>query len=302
VSSPRTARSAAANRAAQSKIVQQRAAAQRRSRQIVIASVGIGVVVVLFAALIIAKVSGVGSHKAAPAAATALTKAQTATVIAEATGVPPSVLDKVGAGSVQAMPTKISAPALTVGGKPEVVYFGYEWCPYCATERWPMVVALSRFGTFSGLSLTASSGTDVYPNTNTFTFAKSTYTSNYLTFDPIELQDSNRNTLDTPTAAQQQLLETYDTSQYLPGAQPGSLPFVDLGGTFLVGGASYSPQILAGQSWTQIAGSLATASNPIAQGVDGTANALTAALCTETGQQPTAVCSAPGVVALRGKV
>lgn len=77
---------------------------------------------------------------------------------------------------------------------------------------------------------------------------------------------------------------------------------MDLGGTYLVGGASYNPQILSGQSWTQIAGSLASASNPIAQGVDGTANALTAALCQETGQQPSSVCSAPGVTALKGKV
>ena len=38
-------------------------------------------------------------------------------------------------------------PALTSGGKPEILYVGAEYCPYCAAERWAMVVALSRFGT-----------------------------------------------------------------------------------------------------------------------------------------------------------
>ena len=29
---------------------------------------------------------------------------------------------------------------------------GAEYCPYCAAQRWAMIVALSRFGTFSGLT------------------------------------------------------------------------------------------------------------------------------------------------------
>ena len=45
------------------------------------------------------------------------------------------------------------APPLTSDGKPLVVYIGAEYCPFCAAERWPMVVALSRFGTFSGLQI-----------------------------------------------------------------------------------------------------------------------------------------------------
>ena len=52
------------------------------------------------------------------------------------------------------MPASIDAPALTADGKPEVLYVGAEYCPFCAAERWPVVVALSRFGTWSGLSAT----------------------------------------------------------------------------------------------------------------------------------------------------
>jgi Domain of unknown function (DUF929) len=296
-SRPSSARSA---KAAQIKIEQERAA-QRRHRQIMVACVGIGAVVCLFAALISAKVAGAGSsHHHTVVAAAKLTPTDVSDVVTETTGVPASVLDQVGAGSLQAAPTKVTAPPLTSDGKPEVIYFGYEWCPYCATERWPMVVALSRFGTFTGLGLTQSAGDDVFPSTNTFTFAKSTYTSQYLAFTPIELQDANRNTLETPTAAQAQVLQTYDAAPYVTSA--GSLPFVDLGGSYLVAGASYDPQVLAGQTWDQIAGSLATASSPVAQGVDGTANVLTAAICVMTHQQPASVCTSAAVTSVQGKV
>jgi hypothetical protein len=32
-----------------------------------------------------------------------------------------------------------------------MLYIGAEYCPYCAAERWPLVMALSKFGTFSNL-------------------------------------------------------------------------------------------------------------------------------------------------------
>ena len=68
---------------------------------------------------------------------------------------PASTLDAVGDGSgaVTAKPTdhQPARAPLTANGKPEVLYMGAEYCPYCAAERWAMIVALSRFGTFSGL-------------------------------------------------------------------------------------------------------------------------------------------------------
>ena len=53
-------------------------------------------------------------------------------------------------------------------------------------QRWAMVNALSRFGTFPGLSTVHSSSTDVYPNTPTWTFRNATYTSPYLVFDHVD--------------------------------------------------------------------------------------------------------------------
>ena len=107
-------------------------------------------------------------------------------MIATTVNVPAATLAQVGAGSVTTPPAGSPATPLTSGGKPEMLYIGAEYCPYCAFERWGMIVALSRFGSFSGLRTMHSSSTDVYPNTPTWTFYKSSYTSKYLTFTPVE--------------------------------------------------------------------------------------------------------------------
>ena len=50
-----------------------------------------------------------------------------------------------------------------------------------------MVIALSRFGTFSNLHISMSDSTaGDYPNTHTFTFYGSSYSSSYLDFAPVE--------------------------------------------------------------------------------------------------------------------
>jgi len=280
------------------KIAAQRAAAERR-RRIQFAAVGIVAVIALFAGLVIAKAAGGGArHSAAPAPAPSA--GVTAQVIGAATSVPASVLDSVGRGTAGNAPTGITgAPAQADAGKPLVTYLAYEWCPYCAAQRWPLVVALSRFGTFSGLELAQSASDDVYPSTHTLTFAHATYTSPYLSFTPVEMQDENRNPLQTPTAAQQQLLAVYDAPPYVPASAAGGIPFLDLAGRYVQSGASYNPQTLAGMDWTQITAALSNPSSPVAQGVDGSANTLTAALCTLTGDKPAAVCTSSAVTAAK---
>ena len=76
-------------------------------------------------------------------------------VVAAVTNVPASALDAVGAGQGITPPVALppSVPPVVSDGAPEVLYIGAEYCPFCAVERWPLVVALSRFGTFAGLGL-----------------------------------------------------------------------------------------------------------------------------------------------------
>ena len=209
--------------------------------------------------------------------------------------VPASTLASVGLGSTS--PSAMSAvtgPALTSGGKPEMLYIGAEWCPYCAAERWAMAVALSRFGSFTPLNGIHSSSTDVYPNTATLTFYKSTYTSKYLVFTPIENEDVNHNLLVKPTAAQQALWTKYEP----PGT---GYPFIDIGNRF-VAASTYNPQVLQGLSWAQIAADLHDPSSAVAKGALGSANMFTAAICKITGNAPASVCTAAPIPQLEGQI
>jgi thiol-disulfide isomerase/thioredoxin len=206
--------------------------------------------------------------------------------------VPTGTFTAVGIGSSSPSYLKhVTGPALASGGKPEMLYIGAEWCPYCAAERWAMATALSRFGHFTPLKGVHSSSSDVYPNTATLTFYGSTYTSNYLVFTPVENQDVNHNVLVSPTSAQQALWAKYDP----PG---NSYPFIDIGNRY-VAATTYNPQVLQGLSWSQIATDLHNPHSAVAQGAIGSANLFTAAICKITGNAPASVCRAAPIPALQ---
>lgn len=225
-------------------------------------------------------------------------------VVNTITHVSPTVISTVGTGGVtnQLKPVSGSALLKGSGGKPEVVYIGAGYCPYCAAQRWSMIIALSRFGTFKNLQFTHSSASDVYPNTSTFTFYGSTYTSQYLDFVSVEETGQDQNTiLQTPTDAQQNLLNTYDTSQYV-GNQAGGIPFIDYGNRFVSVSSAYSPQLLSGQSWQDIANVLSDPSNVETQSIVGNANYMTAAICTLTNNQPASVCTAAPIPTIEQQI
>ncbi|HEV2036177.1 MAG TPA: DUF929 family protein [Candidatus Dormibacteraeota bacterium] len=216
-------------------------------------------------------------------------------VITTITSLPATELDQIGLGSANNLIKKVSGTPLTgPDGKPEVFYFGAEYCPFCAAERWPMIIALSRFGTFSGLQTTTSSSTDIYPNTPTFTFRSSTFTSQYIYFQSVETTDRNQNTLQTPTADQQALVTKYDTS--------GSIPFVDFGNRYAFAGAMYVPDLLGGMTWQQVADSIQQPTSAQAKAIVGSANLITAAICQLTGNQPDVVCFTPSIQAIETKL
>ena len=171
-------RPAASRPAAQPRRSSQVAADARRRRKW-LAGASVVVVVVVVAVLIVAKLAGAGSGGAARQP---LPAADAATL----TSVPLTTL--LAGGAKQSVtwpgPPSTPQPPLTSGGKPEMLYIGAEFCPICATQRWPMVVALSHFGTFSNLSKTHSAVSD--GDIPTLSFYGSTFTSPYLTFTPVE--------------------------------------------------------------------------------------------------------------------
>jgi hypothetical protein len=283
--------------------------AERRAQQrkrIYLAGGSILVVAIVVIALVLVKLnSGSGSATAGPNGPTGTALA---TLTKQVTDIPSSVTDKVAGGGVEtglfasadttakldsassqlgSFFGTINSTPLTSGGKPEVLFIGGEYCPFCATQRWAMVNALSRFGTFTGLTTTHSSSTDVDPNTPTFTFYNSTYTSSYINFTSVEEYGATSTTpLQTPTAAQQTIATTFDPSS--------SIPFIDIGGKYVQIGnlAPLAPTMLAGKSWSQVAAAMDDPSaSALGQAEIGNANYMTAAICKLTNNLPATACT-----------
>jgi Domain of unknown function (DUF929) len=284
------------------KIAAQRAAERRaeKRRRILLASGSVVVVLAVVLVFVIVKLnSGKPSASSAQGLSNGPTGAALASVVDKVTSVPASVLNEVGdgGGSVASKPSAGSGSALTENGKPEILFMGAEYCPYCAAERWALIVALSRFGTFKGLTTVHSAvqngagNQEPDPDTPTFTFLHATYTSQYLTFTPVEVNTNipdpstgGYTTLQTPTAAQTAIWKKYSSDE--------GVPFVDFNNKYVILGPSYDPGVLAGLSWATIATDLSNPNSAVAKAVDGTANYITAAICKGmTGNQPASVCT-----------
>ena len=288
---------------AREKIAAQQAAAQRaeRRRQILLAGGSVAAVLVIVVAFIVVKAlskpASAGPNGSATVAA-AITK--------DLASVPAATLDKIGTGTTypSAVQTIHSASTpLTQGGKPMIVYVGANYCPFCAAERWALVTALSRFGTFSGLGLIHSNSLDTDPNTATLTFYKSSYTSKYVVFQTTEAQTVSKAPLEPLTTLDKQLMGKYDVPPYVQtSTESGSFPFVDFGNKYVIDGASYDPAILKGLTWQQISSALKDPSSPVAKSADGAANLITAAICKLTGGKPGNVCTSTAVKTASGAI
>jgi thiol-disulfide isomerase/thioredoxin len=283
---------------AREKIAAQRAAERRaeQRRRMFITGGSVLAVIVIVVAFIVVKSMSSPSTTPSSAARTPLP----ASVTNNITSVPASALASVGKGSVlrfnPAPITKVTGPPLTSNGKPEMLYIGAEYCPYCAATRWSMAVALSRFGTLSTpLHGIHSSSSDVYPNTATLTFYKTGYNSKYLAFTPVENETINKTLLQPTTAQQNQVWARYE-----PDPTQRGYPFISFGNKYVLKAPIYDPAVLKGLTWSQIASDMHNPSSPVAQGVLGGANYMTAAICKMTNNQPASICTAPSIQAVAG--
>jgi hypothetical protein len=273
----------AREKAAAAKAEQRRADQRRRAIVIlssIVALVVVGVVVAVIAINSTSKPSTTsgGANSVAPA------------VLSGVTSVTPATAATVGAGTSAVSMKPINGPALAVNGKPDFLYVGAEFCPFCAAERWSIVQALSRFGSFSGLSQIQSSE----DNFSTFDFKDSIYTSKYLTFSPREVEDQNRQRLQTLTPTQ--------TALFKANSPDKSFPFLYLGGKYVQTGAGYDPTVLTGLTHQQIASQLNDPTSPVAKAIVGEANVLTAAVCGMTNNTPSNVCSNATISGLQTKI
>lgn len=255
--------------------------AEKRRRLVTISGVVVAVVAVVVV-LIVVKIN-TGSKTQAD-----VTTAAPATVANAVSGIAPANYDAVTPGSDVAGVTPVTGQSpLTSNGKPEILYVGAEYCPYCAGERWALAAALARFGTFSGLQTTKSSGSDVYPNTATLSFVSTTFTSDYVAFAAKEIQDRNGKALQTLDPQQTTITKALNPK--------GGIPFLDIANQYTLSGVQYDPGVLKGLSAEQIAQQMSNPTSAVGKAVLGSANVLTAAICKTTGGKPGSVCDSIAV-------
>ena len=265
---------------ARERLAAERAARKRAEarRRLLVPIGAVTAVLAIVVALVAVKLTSTPAHLVASESTAS------SVVVRQVSTVPASVLAKVSPGQAANGFTPLetvttSGPPLTIGGKPAIVFVSEESCPFCAAERWPVAVALSHFGTLSHLGTTSSSATDVYPNTATLSFRTVRYQSTELTLRTTELADNAGRPLQPQTGLDTRLIDTFDVPPYVNSAdQSGAVPFLDIANKYVLAGAQYNPQVLAGLSATQIASQLSSPASPVARAVDGSAQAIIAAI------------------------
>ena len=286
-------KSASSQRFAARQAAKQEAARhQRRVRTRTYGILAIALVVVVIAVLVIVKVAGGGSgsgsgsgtvDQASPPAGVPIPAA----TLASLQSVPVSTLASAPTSGIVTTPQPVNHASLTANGKPELLFIGAEFCPHCAAERWPMYVALSKFGTFApqpGRIHSANEDGDV----PTITFYGTTYTSPYFTFKSVEVytnkpQGNGYAPLQTPTPAQLTLWQNTNGS---------SFPFVDFGGKEVLPSAQYLFTPLEGLPFSDVAAQVGNNSTTIGAEIDASAAQLISTICGSlSNQQPSAVCS-----------
>ena len=277
----RTSNKLTAKRAASERVASARAAEAKAVRRRNVLGAGAAVLVVL---LLIGGIVFYGlTHKKKTAAANPAVPASSA-VTSAVSNVAASSLATTPDFSAVAPPGSLSGAPLTANGKPSVLYVGAEWCPNCGATRWPLAIALSRFGTFTNLQTTYSAESHI----PTLSFHGSNYTSQYIDFNGKESVDQQNHPLDKLTPAESQLFTTIGTSGY---------PFIDFGGKWKQNGTAFDPAILSGLTPESVATTMADASSKPGAAIQGSADLFTAMICGIDGGKPANVCTSAGAIA-----
>jgi hypothetical protein len=209
---------------------------QTKARRILVPLALVGVVMAVLVGLVASSLASGGTIAREGVAST--------TVVDQATSVPLNVLTAVGERRQATTLLPVQSDSLSIAGKPGIVFVSEESCPFCAAERWPLVIALSHFG-----------------------------------LRTTELANNAGHPLQTETPLDTELIGHYDVPPYVNSAdQSGAVPFLDIDNHDILAGAQYSPQVLAGLSMSQIAGQLDDPASAVAMAIDESANALIAAI------------------------
>jgi hypothetical protein len=251
--------------------------------------------------------SGVASGQT-PAAAPA-------SIVNQLTSTPMATQSAAGVGQQTTSPyatlksyTPLTGTSSTGAKVPRVAFVGAEFCPYCAVDRYAVILAMSRLGTFHNLKVTTSGSTD--GDIPTFSFLHSSYTSPYVAFTPYETEDRNHNNLQTPPKNILDLWTKDDTAlgnsigwpymnfggRYVlasfPSGMAGALNALDPASNSSGSGLSRSAIVAAVHDPSSSYGSIISSSEILSE-----ANYVDAAVCLLDGGKPASVCQASGVKA-----
>lgn len=276
--------SSAAQNSARARLAEERRRAEANARRNKMFGIAAGAVALLL--VVVGVIIGIGMNRPQGGAGGSA-------YVAALQNVPDADLDAVGMGSLTSSPAQPipGGQVQMVDGKPRVLYIGAEYCSFCGYTRWPLTIALERFGDFSGLEAgQAPSNAGMIP---TVSYKDATYSSEHLAFKAYELKDAQGNDIQTLTPEDETIARENGMQGYpwlYWGTHTSGTPFLQ---PFLQGG--YMP----GKSGDSIAEKLKDTSSPEAQAILGAANVTTAQICALTGDQPGDVCTAPGVVAAK---
>jgi hypothetical protein len=168
-------------------------------------------------------------------------------------------------------------------GKPVVLYVGAQYCPFCAAERWAVVLALSRFGTWSGLAaMHSTAGEAGYPGLATYNWLHATYRSPLVALQTREVATFTGQPLQALTAQQTHAVNAYDPQ--------GSIPFVLIAGRYAQVSSGYSPGLIVGLSFARIHALVyQQPASALGRAVTREADTIAALLCAALGPHADAV-------------
>jgi hypothetical protein len=185
---------------------------------------------------------------------------------------------------------RVASPTVRKSGPATFFFMSALFCPYCAAERWAIVESLQRFGSWSNLGPSKSTGgTDGFAALPTYDFLRASYTSRYVDFTARDIADAQGHPLQRLDAAQQTLVNRYDPK--------GGFPFLIIDGSYVQTDSGYPPGLLVDKTFAQVRSAIRR-ETPLGRAIKQEADLLTALLCIGDGDRPARVCGASPVRAL----
>jgi thiol-disulfide isomerase/thioredoxin len=167
-------------------------------------------------------------------------------------------------------------PIKQSSGESLIFFMGAGFCPFCASERWAIVRALDKFGSWQGLIETTSADHDEkYLNIPTIDFSRAKYRSEYVDFVGRETADRNFEPLQELNQKDYDIIDTFNPDQIIP--------FLLIDGQFMQVGSGYSPRLLEGMNHTKVKSEVENPVSPIGKAIRTEADNITALICKSIG-------------------